>query len=60
MKTIENHYQMRVNQINPAFFRLKLIKTDQLREDVVFETISSTIPSTSELIRYYKQIVIPA
>jgi hypothetical protein len=55
MKTISDNYQMRVSQINPAIFRLKLVKVDNLNESVVFETISSTIPSTLELIRYYRQ-----
>jgi hypothetical protein len=60
METSYDQYQMRVNQINPAIFRLKLVKTEQWRENVVFETISSTIPSTKELIGYYKQIMISA
>jgi len=61
MENSYENYQMRVNQINPAIFRLKLVKTDAQRSDnVVFETIASTIPSTLELIGYYKQIIIPA
>jgi hypothetical protein len=56
MKAISGNYQMRVSQINPAIFRLKLVKIDNLNESVVFETISSTIPTTLELIRYYRQI----
>jgi hypothetical protein len=56
MNQINHNYQMRVSQINPAIFRLKLIKIDNEAENVVFETISSTIPSTLELIGYYKQV----
>jgi len=56
MNTPYFQYQMRVNQINPAIFRLRLIKSDQCRENVVFETISSTIPLTTELIGYYEQV----
>jgi hypothetical protein len=58
MNRAVNQYQMRVNQINPAIFRLKLVKIDSWKENVVFETISSTIPSTRELIGYYKQIAL--
>ncbi len=57
MNIPENNYQMRVTQINPAIFKLKLVQTDKWRENVVFETISSTIPSTLELIGHYKQMV---
>ncbi len=61
MENSYENYQMRVNQINPAIFRLKLIKTDPHKsENIVFETIASTIPSTRELIGYYKQIIILA
>jgi hypothetical protein len=55
MKTLSDNFQMRVSQINPAIFRLKLVRIDNLNESVVFETISSTIPSTLELISYYRQ-----
>jgi len=57
MNSALNQYQMRVNQINPDIFRLKLVKMDSCKENVVFETISSTIPSTLELISCYKQII---
>lgn len=56
MKNEKDNYQMRVSQINPAVFRLKLIKTQSLKENVVFETIASTIPSTLELIGCYRQV----
>lgn len=59
MKNVNDQYQMRVSQINPAIFRLRLVKTDHRKENVVFETISSTIPSTRELIAYYTQVLIP-
>lgn len=54
MKHFKENYQMRVRQINPSVFRLKLIKIQQLKENVVFETIASTIPSTIELIKFYR------
>jgi hypothetical protein len=59
MRNVIDQYQMRVNQINPSIFRLKLVKIDYRKENVVFETISSTIPSTRELIAYYTQVLIP-
>ncbi len=59
METKENSYQMWVKQIYPRIFRLQLVKRDQWRENVVFETISSTIPSTLELIFYYNQAESP-
>ncbi len=55
METKENSYQMWVKQICPRIFRLQLVKKDYRKENVVFETISSTIPSTLELIFYYNQ-----
>ncbi len=56
MNAPDNQYQMRVNQINPVIFRLKLIKSDSCKENVVFETISSKILTTTELIGYYEQV----
>ncbi len=55
METKENAYQMWVKQICPRIFRLQLVKKDHWKENVVLETISSTIPSTLELIYYYTQ-----
>ncbi len=55
MKTFKDYYQMRVRQVRPFIFSLKLIKTKHSKEKVVFETISSRIPSTRELIGYYQQ-----
>lgn len=55
METRENSYQMWVKQICPRIFRLQLVKREQWKENIVFETISSTIPSTVELIFYYNQ-----
>ena len=54
MKTFKDYYQMRVRQIRPFIYSLKLIKTYHSKEEIVFETLSSNIPSTRELIGYYQ------
>jgi hypothetical protein len=54
MKNLNRKYEMRVNQINENVFRLMLVYTGRV-DRVVYETISSTIPSTLDLISRYRQ-----
>lgn len=50
------NYQMKVIQVNPDFFRLRLVEINPLEENIVFETIGSSIPSTTELINRYMDL----
>lgn len=54
MKIVSKNYEMRVNQINEKKFRLKLIDTSQTN-GIVYETISTVIPSTLDLIHSYNR-----
>ncbi len=56
MDKIDAQYQMRVSQITPSVFKLKLVRNNARKAIVVFETVASTIPSTLELICQYKQV----
>lgn len=56
MKVDTRKYEMRVNQLNENKFRLKLIDTS-LTKGIVYETISTGIPSTLDLIYRYHKII---
>ncbi len=54
MDTSQKKYEMRVTQININNFKLMLVVKGMV-DQVVYETLSNTIPLTQELINRYQQ-----